>query len=146
MSRNIEVFDQQKDLNLSPLKTQAVVETVLQAYDHRCLGLSVYFVSKQKICQLHKEFFNDPSLTDCITFPIDDEYLGDVFVCPYTALITATDLNLEVYDEVKLYLVHTLLHLLGYRDSTETEQQIMREMEKKTLTHVAHLSLNPNIV
>ena len=54
--------------------------------------MGVYFVTMKEICRLHDQFFNDPSPTDCITFPIDldpataDRYLGDIFIAPEAAL------------------------------------------------------------
>src|ERR1700722_17053191 len=80
--------------------------------------VSFYFVSKRKICQLHKEFFNDPTSTDCITFPLDspDEeksayhVLGEAFICPLTALTYAKLHKIDPYEELYRYVIHCILH------------------------------------
>ena len=83
-----------------------------------------HFVSERKICQLHKEFFNDPASTDCITFPIDppdaeksaSHVLGEAFICPLTALTYAKLHKSDPYEELCRYIIHCILHLIGYTD------------------------------
>jgi len=92
--------------------------------------VSVYFVTTKQICALHDEFFNDPSPTDCISFPIDEHHLGEIFVCPETALTYAKKHNLDPRKELTLYLVHGILHCLGFDDLTPPEKRRMRKKEK----------------
>ena len=96
--------------------------------------VSITFVSEKEICSLHKKYFNDPSSTDCISFPIDSEYseysiLGEVFVCPKVAIEYATKHKNTPGKELTLYIVHGLLHLIGYDDISEKERKIMRKKE-----------------
>ena len=98
--------------------------------------VSVYFVTTEEMCCLHLDYFNDPTPTDCISFPLDDSQdqdagyhiLGEVFVCPQTAI----DYDAKAaYSEATLYLVHGLLHLIGYDDLDAKSRRIMRAAEKK---------------
>ena len=99
--------------------------------------VSFYFVSKRKICQLHKEFFNDPTSTDCITFPLDspDEeksayhVLGEAFICPLTALTYAKLHKIDPYEELYRYVIHCILHLIGYTDIDPKERAKMKRKE-----------------
>lgn len=131
----IHLFNEQQDLSISPASTRKLVREVLRQEKARCDELSVYFVKTEAICELHARFFNDPSETDCITLPLDPpnsaDYcvLGEVFVCPKTALKYAEQHNCAPYEETSLYLVHALLHLLGYDDIGDAEPA-MREAEK----------------
>jgi len=94
----------------------------------------IHFVTKKKISAVHRDYFNDPSPTDCISFPIDHPneknpfILGEIFISPKVALEYAREHDLDPYEEASLYLVHALLHLLGYED-TEKEKRI--KMKKK---------------
>ncbi len=106
----------------------------------------LHFVTEAKICELHGEHFDDPSLTDCITFPIDlpgpdCDVLGEVFVCPTAALLYAKENNSQPYRECTLYIVHGLLHLLGYDDIDEIDQKKMRAMEDKCMAYLEQRSL-----
>ncbi len=95
----------------------------------------IHFVTETKICLLHKEFFDDPTSTDCITFPIDPpgegnshHILGEVFICPKTALTYSTRRSIDPYKELCRYLVHCILHLIGYED---TEASLRAKMKRK---------------
>lgn len=137
------VNNQQKDLKLSK---RAVKDFVLAALDFlkvRCDEVHINFVSQKKICSLHEQFFNDPSPTDCITLPLDEEesfgykLLGEVFICPRAALSYK-----DPYKETALYIVHTLLHLIGYTDLKAEERQKMRAAEKRVLQALAKKDLH----
>ncbi len=94
--------------------------------------MQVHFVGKKKIAEIHSDFFNDPSPTDCITFPYKDpEFLGEVFVCPQVAKEYVEKHGGDLLSEITLYIVHGFLHLLGYDDQTDEDRQKMRRAEKK---------------
>ncbi len=107
--------------------------------------IGIYFVSEKAIGELHDQFFQDPTPTDCISFPIDKTHLGEIFVCPAVALAYAKKKKLDPYQETLLYLVHGFLHLIGFDDLKETERKAMRKMEKKCMGHLMMrgISLDP---
>lgn len=131
------VFNEQEDLPLDSESIQPIVQSVLQEEKRHTDEVAVYFVDTDTICRLHQEFFDDPSTTDCITFPIDSSQsfgyhvLGEIFICPKTARDYVLTTKEDVYRELTLYLVHGLLHLLGYDDIEETDERLMRAAESK---------------
>ena len=116
------------------------------ATEHAAAGeLTVFFLAPQAICRLHKRFFGDPSLTDCISFPQDGDQdsdedgdaraapytsLGEIFVCPRAAIDYCQKLGGDPYRETTLYIVHGLLHLLGYDDIDPRARRKMRQKER----------------
>ncbi len=44
--------------------------------------------------------------------------------------------------ELLLYLVHTLLHLAGFRDQEEADIAVMRKKEQEVLHHLADLGID----
>jgi probable rRNA maturation factor len=99
--------------------------------------VSIYFISDRVMRQYHKKYFQDPSPTDCISFPVDSEadshgprVLGDVFVCPKTAHLYVQGDERKFWEELTLYIVHGLLHLLGYEDMPASARSKMRAREK----------------
>ncbi|MCB1181235.1 MAG: rRNA maturation RNase YbeY [Chlamydiia bacterium] len=134
------VFDQQQDLVISKASVKPVVKSVLVIEGAHTDEIAVYFVTKKEISKLHSEFFNDPTPTDCISFPLDGpgekgyNVLGEIFICPKTALdfvlTLSEELGENVYFETTLYLVHGLLHLLGHDDQEEGAQKKMQEREQ----------------
>lgn len=98
--------------------------------------LSLYFVTEETICSLHQEFFDDPTSTDCISFPMDDTYLGEVFVCPKVASEYAKKHQTSPYNELVLYIVHGILHLIGFDDIEQEDRLKMRQMEEHCFTYL----------
>lgn len=133
------ISDRQKDLFLKHerQKLEVIVMLVLAAEGQDCDEVALHFVSGPVICKLHRQFFQDPTITDCITFPMDTDakggfcYLGDVFVCPKQALHYAEEHSVDPYREVTLYVVHGLLHLLGYDDIDSSDRAKMRAKKQK---------------
>ncbi len=144
----VHIFNQQTDLPLDENQVRNLVKKVLEQERQTCDEVSLYFVSIDEISQLHQKFFNDPSPTDCISFPLDqdeesDSYqiLGEVFVCPAMAIEYAQANHLDPYEETTLYVIHGLLHLMGYDDIEESEIKQMRHAEAKHLKQIKKLNL-----
>ncbi len=101
----------------------------------------LHFVTQKQISLIHKDFFNDPSPTDCITFPIDspreektpDHLLGEAFICPKIAVDYAKRHRLAPEAELFRYVVHCLLHLIGYDDLQPDERGKMKRKERSCL-------------
>jgi probable rRNA maturation factor len=79
--------------------------------------LSVSFVDQDEIAGLHERFMDEAGPTDVLSFPLDDvdednvRLLGDVVVAPAEAARNNPD---DPEAELRLLLVHGILHLLGY--------------------------------
>lgn len=137
----ISVYSTQKDLKISKGSVRALVSEVLNYLSVSYREVAIYFVTEKKISLLHQEFFDDPSPTDCISFPLDEEDLGEVFVCPRTALEYSKKHNISPYEETALYVIHGLLHLIGYDDIDEKDRRIMRKKEKSCMSHLYSLNI-----
>jgi probable rRNA maturation factor len=96
--------------------------------------LSVTLVTEEEIAELHQRYMDEPEATDVLSFPQDDgpmgngqpRVLGDVVICPAVASRQNTDLNAEM----RLLLVHGILHLLGYDHQEEEERREMWDRQE----------------
>lgn len=132
----IQVYNSQKDLPVSKQSVRALVKEVLKLERSSYEEASIYFVPVKKICDLHDHFFDDPSQTDCISFPLDEHHLGEIFVCPKTAVEYAEKRNLPPYEELSLYVIHGILHCLGLDDLEPSKRRIMRKREKRCMAFI----------
>ena len=142
----VYIKNTQSDLPIQAKQVKLLVQSFLQNHKVFCSQITIHFVTDKKMCAIHGQFFNDPSSTDCMTFPLDhfseeNPNLGDIFVCPAVALDYSKQFNTDHYSEVSLYIVHGLLHILGYDDIEKEDRRIMRTMEKKELTRLSQLNL-----
>lgn len=144
---NILIVNEQDSLRLSKVRVRNIIREVLFFKQEPCDELSIHFVDTKTISQLHKDYFDDPSTTDCISFPMDasDEVgyrvLGELFVCPQTAIDYCKKKGGDPYVETTLYIVHGILHLLGHDDLEPTAKRRMRREEKKVMTHLTRSNL-----
>jgi probable rRNA maturation factor len=140
----INVIDQQTALKISVEQVQQLVQEVIRYERQSCDEVNIYFVDTPTICHLHELYFNDPSPTDCISFPMDLEQeesihsrlLGELFVCPATAMAYADKHQSDPYQETTLYIVHSLLHLMGYDDTNAKARALMRQAERRHMEHL----------
>lgn len=141
---NVQIENSQSVLSLSENGVKRLVNTFLKSKDIECDEVVIHFVGKEEISLLHAKYFNDPSPTDCISFPIDSpkdphekcSVLGEVFVCPEVAIEYAKQENSDPYIEVSLYIVHGLLHLLGFDDIEMEEKKVMRGEENSAMDYL----------
>jgi probable rRNA maturation factor len=138
---DVHIFDQQNDLKFSHSTVKAAVKEILFLEKKGCDEVTIHFVDTPTICALHSQFFNDPSTTDCISLPMDSpeekDYcvLGEVFICPKTAIDYAKKHRADAFYEVTLYLAHGILHLLGYEDYGAAEPE-MRAAENRHMQNL----------
>ena len=90
--------------------------------------LSVSFVEEAEIEDLHVRYMDEPGSTDVLSFPLDDvdeggtRLLGDVVIAPAVA---ARNNPADPEAELRLLLVHGILHLLGYDHEDGAEKAEM---------------------
>lgn len=115
------------------------------AFDAPAGELSIAFVEKDYIAQLHDQFMGDPSPTDVITFPGDPDIdqAGEIIVCPEVAREFSASQNLDFSDELALYLIHGYLHLCGFDDIEEEDRAQMRIAEQQALEIARQANLLP---
>jgi probable rRNA maturation factor len=96
--------------------------------------LDVTFVDKETSSRLHDSHFDDPEPTDCMTFPVDhpqdpQAVLGEIVICPEVAASQASEYKTHYKKELLRYLIHGLLHIMGYDDQTDEQRGYMRTQE-----------------
>jgi len=100
----------------------ALAERTLAAEGHPDVELSLSFVGEVEMTNLHVRYLKEPGPTDVLSFPMnEDGLLGDVVVCPKEAARN----NADVAAELRLLVVHGVLHLLGYDHEDEDERRAM---------------------
>ncbi len=98
--------------------------------------LSVSFVEEEEIEELHVRFMDEPGPTDVLSFPLGEDdvdeddvrVLGDVVICPAVAGRNSPS---DPEAEIRLLLVHGILHLLGYDHEEDEERAAMWERQER---------------
>lgn len=106
--------------------------------------LSLYFVNNSKIRELNRRYLKRDRPTDVIAFSMmegedaEEGILGDVVISTQQALLNAERFGTSHEREISRYIVHGILHLLGYTDHgrgkkrmNEREEALLREVRRK---------------
>ena len=106
----------------------ALAERTLAAEGAGPVELSVSLVDEPEMTELHERYLDEPGPTDVLSFSMDEEgLLGDVVICPKVAAASGK----ELASEIRLLLVHGILHLLGYDHEDEEERRAMWERQER---------------
>ena len=95
--------------------------------------VSITFVGNSKIKELNKTYRDKDEVTDVLSFPIDEELLGEVIISLPRALEQAKDYGHSLRREVGFLMVHGLLHILGYNHKSDADKAEMRKAEEELL-------------
>jgi probable rRNA maturation factor len=87
--------------------------------------IGVLVVSDRKIADLHRRFMKIAGPTDVITFQH-----GEIFISADTAQRQAAAYGTSLEHELRLYLVHGLLHLHGFDDHDPAARRRMDSVQE----------------
>jgi probable rRNA maturation factor len=118
------------------------LETFAAAAVQRCLRLQkqkrtdlrklrevfIGLISDRRMALLHLQFLGRDGPTDVLTFQH-----GEIFISVETARRHARAFGNSLIRELKLYIVHGLLHLHAFEDRTPTEARRMKTAQEKIL-------------
>ena len=131
-TEEIKEIEKVKDLVEFALKYQKINNAIF----------NIIIVDKQEIHKINKIYRNKDSVTDVISFALEDDesfiqtefrVLGDIYVCLEKAKEQAKEYGHSFLREISFLTIHGLLHLLGYDHMTKEEEEIMFNLEEMIL-------------
>jgi len=108
-----------------------VTARFLKQYNKQKFDVSIAFVSDQTIRRLNYQYRKINKTTDVLAFPGEENFLGEIIINCIQVKRQARKFSNSYEQELVYILVHGLLHLLGYNDTTEKERLKMEELAKK---------------
>ena len=113
-------------------------------HHHKNIGdLNYIFCSDEYILDINKQHLNHDYYTDIITFNynVDDSISGDIFISYDTVKSNAAEYsNGNITEELERVIIHGVLHLIGFNDKTDKEQEEMTKQEDLALCLRANVS------
>ena len=138
----IELINQQRIKRINLKQLRKYLEKVLYLLSTEGGNVSfqkasILFCDNNFIKKLNKRYFKKGCATDVISFPLKDDldpdYLGEVVVSVEEAVKTAKKLRCKWQNELKLYLIHGILHLAGFDDTTQAKRKRMEKKQERIL-------------
>lgn len=115
-------------------------EVTLNYYDEASTEITVVIDTDTFIQNLNKQYRGIDNATDVLSFDIDHidpetgrRYLGDIIISGDTVVRNAKANGVALIGEIRLLIVHGILHLLGYDHATPEEEQEMWAEQAKII-------------
>jgi len=126
-------------------------------------SLSIVFVTRQRIKALNKKFLGRDYVTDVLAFDLRGDYMplpkgpklkkvrtidGEVIVSTDAVLNNTKAYQTSPAQELILYILHGILHLLGYDDHNSEDIKRMRRKEAELMSFLGtkiNSALEPSV-
>ncbi len=128
-SQNCEIPDFIDD------KTKNWINHVIEYYKFHTGTLNYLFCDDEYILVTNRTYLDHDYYTDIITFDytVNKVISGDLIISLDTVATNSSQFNTSFKTELLRVVIHGVLHLCGYKDKTEEESTLMRELEDKAL-------------
>jgi probable rRNA maturation factor len=134
-----------------PIDTKSVeldLECILAAVRYPDFSVTVWFTTEKTIQKYNQQFRSINKATDVLSFPYhavanpdvplvvdteDDKNLGDIIIAPAYIVRQLPDWNQTFEERLRIVLIHSICHLLGYDHITDADYERMQQEENRIL-------------
>ena len=152
------IVNRQRSIHLTRRPSESFLRKICRELKVATSDVTICFVSDLEIARMNRRFRRKTGPTDVLSFPAfaqgsskvvsesarrrkrrplhtavtasrESKYLGDIAISPQTAKRNAKKYGRTLADELKILILHGMLHLLGY--DHETDRGEMDRIEGK---------------
>ena len=136
----IAVKNHQKKILLNCPQISKITKTILHREKVSQASLSIVFVTYQKIKALNKKFLKRSYATDVLAFDGREgkskDLAGDIIISTDAAIKNTKIYETTLEREIIFYVIHGILHLLGFDDHKPSAIKKMRKKEQELLKYL----------
>ncbi len=140
----ISVISDGVSFPLSKVRIKRLARRILFLLKEKDAEVCIFFVNDAKMRRLNLAYRKIDRPTDCLAFPMREgaggkihrEILGDIVISVDTAKSNSRYFNSTVKKEITLYILHGILHLLGFKDTTASARKKMRRIEERIINRL----------
>ena len=140
----VQIANEVEGLEVQAGKTEELVAAVCKRFGLVAATVSIAIVDDERFRELNLRFRKSESVSDCLSFDLsegpetDSEKLFELVVNGQMAVRQATLRNHSSQAELALYMVHGLLHNLGFDDVREGRAEEMHNTEDEILGQLGY--------
>lgn len=145
----LELFNEtDQDVSCHYTTIKSVLTNALNK--HSILGYveaCIVFVSDERIKEINRDYRNKDSITDVISFAMEDisegeteivganlpRILGDIYISLHKCQAQASEYGHSFERELIFLALHGFLHLLGYDHLTKEDESVMFKLQEEIL-------------
>lgn len=144
MAEKIQFYGKTKELNgLFRQKIRKTIDTIANNHGYIISQISYIFMSDKELNEINQTHLQHDDYTDIITFDLSDTEAcidGEIYIS--IERVSENAITFETSQELELVRVicHGVLHLIGYKDKSETDSNNMRGAENQSIEIYKRLS------
>ena len=131
--RKIKIFNTKRDTRIRPAALKKLARAVFsQERGRKKVKLGIILCDDAHITELNKKYLSKEYSTDVLSFILEqkESYLeGEIYINLDKVTEQAGEYEVSFENELCRILIHGVLHILGYRDTTESARKKMSERE-----------------
>ena len=110
--------------------------------DCQVINISVVLLGKKRMREINFKYRGKNYVTDVLSFSYlnsfsHELYLGEIVINPEKAKFQANQYGVSLWQEIKMLLVHGILHLFGYdHEVSLSHARKMQKIEEKILQNL----------
>jgi rRNA maturation RNase YbeY len=127
----IHYFSKNNFILKNKLKRKKWLKNTVENEKTQLGEINYIFCSDEQLLEINREYLQHDFYTDIITFDYRENNIisGDIFISTDRIKENA-EINQENFeDELNRVMVHGILHIIGYKDKTESDSMLMRKKE-----------------
>jgi len=147
------ILNRQKKVPLAEQSLSEFLDKILQELNFAQAEVSIAFVSDAEMAQWNQSFRHKKGPTDVLSFPAlsrrraerhakrkhavvkspvtTGDFLGDIAIAPETARRFAKENGRTLDNEIRILMLHGVLHLMGYDHESKSDFGQMNRIEQK---------------
>ncbi len=144
---NIIIANRQRIKKINARLLKQIIGELFRELSITEAELGVTLVGAKKMARVNWDFLQHEGSTDVITFDHAEKRKaesgkrknlhGELFICVEEAVLQAKEFGTSWQSEVMRYLVHGVLHLLGYDDLKPHLRRVMKREENRLVRRLA---------
>jgi probable rRNA maturation factor len=136
----IVVANRQRTKRLDRKFIQQLARQILEELRVEAVEIGFHFVSAKEMARVHEQYMSIAGSTDVITFdhgskPPKSAH-GEIFVSVEDAIAQAREFKTTWQSEIARYVIHGILHLLGFDDLEAEARKKMKQAENRLVRKI----------
>jgi len=138
---SVNLFFKTERYRVNKKALKQCVESVLTCLKIKNAEISFCFVTNQYMRKLNEEYKGRYLFTDVLAFPLHEKVqdergmvrtlLGEVIISLDQTKSNSNTFGNSFDDELYLYCIHGILHVLGYEDTSVKKKKIMFDLQSE---------------
>ncbi len=129
--KRVKLFSE-KGIKADKKKIELLIEKLQSELEFEIEALELNFVSSETITDINSKHLKHFQSTDIITFNYSEEsntFDAEIFISVPDALENSKKYEVTLDNELGRLIIHGILHLLGYDDTTKSKKAKMKLAE-----------------